>query len=206
MEYLNDCGEKHRENGPAVIYYHINENMDLNNINKTRITRVEYWLNGNPIDGKKAAIIKFNSGRVSEKIYFNHCINNIKYDNKRNFIIKTITYNDNTSIEEVTNRKNVLLQITYKKNNVLHRENAPATIIYNNTGLDPNYGLHLYYYKNGELHRENGPAKVIYDNNYNISQKEYFMNGNHISDPLKILIMEALEKGGINYEIQRRND
>ena len=69
-----------------------------------------------------------------------------------------------------------LLRVSWYKNGLLHREEAPALIVYFSDGR---ISIETWY-KNGKEHREEGPALIEYFNDGRIQREEYWVNGKEI--------------------------
>jgi len=69
--------------------------------------------------------------------------------------------------------------IYYNKNNVTHREDGPAVIWYNESGMIIKEMFHI----NNRIHRLDGPAiiKYIKDNNHIIKSKDYYIHDRSFS-------------------------
>ena len=66
------------------------------------------------------------------------------------------------------------------RDGVLHREGAPAVIIYHNDSEIPNLP-HIYnYYILGKSHREDGPARLFYSKNGTCHYEGYYLCGEYI--------------------------
>jgi len=79
----------------------------------------------------------------------------------------------------------------YYKNGRRHRENGPAIIKHYEDGKI----YYESYYINGKLHREDGPARIWYGyDGITIWSKEYYLNGEQVTDEFQLLVIETLEK------------
>lgn len=60
--YRNKNGNLHREDGPALIWYFVNGNIDIQ----------EYWINGklHKIDGPAKISYSYNNDRIKDKEYW----------------------------------------------------------------------------------------------------------------------------------------
>lgn len=76
----------------------------------------------------------------------------------------------------------------YYFNGKYHREDGPAIIWYDKNGKVEIES----YFLNAERHREDGPAWIAY-NRGKITDKEYWIRGIEISDPLQLFVLETLE-------------
>lgn len=67
---------------------------------------------------------------------------------------------------------NKKLTLKYYENNILHREDGPAVIMYD----EKNKIKLKAYYTRGMLHREDGPALIEYNKNGYVEKIHYYMN------------------------------
>lgn len=98
----------------------------------------------------------------------------VYYENGNKFY-KTIRYFDDSK---------QIKEIEYFKNDNLHNEQGPASILYY-----PNGEKHIeYYYCEGKYHRKNGPAIISYFKNGSIRKYYYYYNNERHHDNIPAII------------------
>lgn len=83
-----------------------------------------------------------------------------------------------TTIKEVFYDTGEIKSREYIVNAKLHREDGPAYLVWDKTGIL----LFESYYQNFKLHREEGAAMVVYNQLGEITINRYYINGKELSE------------------------
>ena len=120
-----------------------------------------------------------NRDKNSEKT--NYSINTL---NKESVLYKSYNLIDSSTINNKDDISSIKCLTSYykngslknqiwKKNNIIHKDNGPAKIYYNE---DETIDREIWYY-NGIIHRIDGPAKIYYHENGIVDTEIWFKNG-----------------------------
>lgn len=215
--YKNGNRVRHREDGPAVIYYYLNGN----------IAKELYYKEGKLHREDGPAAIKYNMNGIIDRIQFfkNNKLHNdngpanIVFD--CNGEVKRISYIKNDCWHNEDGPSTVGLFsdsiiLNYYLNDIQYNPNGPSNIVYNKHQIYPSKRIEIcegvtipdfsdssiyqnkqlvketYTNKYGLLHREDGPAIIMY-NNGKIIKEKYYINGEEQDELTYLVKISSLE-------------
>lgn len=175
-------GKYHKEDGPAVIHYGIEGNIDL-----------EKWYKDNNLhrtDDKPAEICYYQKGNIRYERWYE--------DNKIHRV------DDKPAVINYDLDGDISIVKWYKDNKIHREDDKPAVIEYFSNG---NVSCKKWY-KDDKLHRSNGePAVIYYDPGNNKKYKvSYFVFDKEILENKYFEILYLLKKPFIKYRLKKRKE